>query len=187
MSAVIDEFLECEGLRPQQIQRLLAAGVDLRDIESSADSTGLFLTRSDVVIDVDRRRFEFAKNSRLPVLAVPAIIIVALDRDAQPLDLIAWRDRKLSSWLGKAEMIGLEQLSQARLNEPFPIFVDPVDWLRNSRYGGVVVDLARTGPILRDEGRLLVDTPRARAELLGAMQLRLPHIDVRPTRKAVAA
>ena len=187
MSAVLDELMRCEPIKQAQIDKLRAAGVDVVAMAMATDGSGIGLSRDHVVIDVDRRRFEFGRHSRLDILAVPAIILLALDRDGEPLDLVCWRDRMLASWLGKAEILGLEQLCLARMDEPFPIFVDVLDWLRNGRYGAVPIDMKRAGPVLRDEGRLIVDNIATRVELLGSMRVQMPEITVRSTKVMVAA
>lgn len=180
------EFLRCQPLRPPQLQRLLLAGIDSLAIETSDDGTGLGLQRDDVVLDAGRRRFEFARYSRAAWLAEPAIIVLAFDEHAGPLDLVAWRGEQIASWLGRAPMLGWEQLAVARLTEPFPVFRDVLSWLKNDRYGIVPVDFKRAAGLLRDEAHLSVESADHRREIVNAMKPRLPVVEIRQAQMEAA-
>jgi len=183
-------FDRCDLLRQIDLDRFKAAGIPVMALVQSKFGRGRCLKRARVVLDSNGRRFEFERFSRYHIDADEAFILMALDRDGEPVDLVAWRAEPsgfLGSWLGHAAMLGAEQLDLPRLGEPLRVYETPIEWLRDGREGVVVVDPSRAGPMLRDAGPIVVNSWIHKARLADMMTVKLPRIIVEPAVRAQAA
>ncbi len=184
MSAVDDivpEFERCDLLRQADLDRLKAADVPIMALVQSRFGQGRCLKRARVVLDSGGKRFEFERISRYHIDADPAFIVLALDLDGQPADLMAWRPDPrgfLASWTGRAPLLGAEQLEMPRLGEPLRVHETPLEWLRDGRQGVVVVDPKMAAPALIDAAPLAVSTPAFAVRLRSMLHRAPPKIVV---------
>jgi len=183
-------FDRCDRLRQIDLDRFKTAGIPIMALVQGKLGQGRCLKRANVVLDSSGRRFELERFSRYHIDADAGFILMALDRDGEPADLVAWRAEPsgfLASWLGRAAMLGAEQLDLSRLGEPLRVHETPIDWLRDGREGVVVVDPSRAGPMLRDAGPIVVNSWIHKARLADLMTVKLPRIIVDPAVQAQAA
>ena len=122
---------------------------------------------------------------------VAAILILARDATGDVADLVAWRprDEQIATLLGRAAMLGEEQLFDPVGDLPVAVCRTPLEWLQADRRGVVILDADRAGRILIEApGRLAVaDTAQAK-RLAGIMTrpCRLERIVMPKGRKAAA-
>jgi len=187
---VVPEFERCDLLRQIDLDRFKASGIPTMALVEGKLGLGRCLKKARVVLDSSGRRFEFERFSRFHTDADAAFIVLALDRDGEPADLVAWRAEPsgfLALWLGQVGLLGEENLDGARFGEPLTVHPDPMSWLRCGREGVVVVDAIRAGPLLRQTGEMVVDSHRERNRLNAIMRVDLPKIIVRSHIRVVAA
>ncbi len=178
---VVAEFERCDLLRQADLDRLKAAGVPIMAMVQSRFGQGRCLKRARVVLDSSGRRFEFERFSRFHIDADAAFIILALDLDGQPADLVAWRPDPrgfLGSWLGRAPLLGEEQLEMPRLDLPLRVHETPLEWLKHGREGVVVIDPKMAAPALIDAAPLAVSTPAFAVRLRNMLHRTPPRIVV---------
>ena len=175
------EWKRCATLRQADIDGFLSAGVDIVSLVQGFDGSGLAIQRDRVVVHPAGRRFEFSRFSRGAFLDVSAFILVALDREGEIVDLVAFRGGENSfagSWLGRTGMLGEEQLDRAR--DELRVHGDVLSWLRAGRQGVVVVDPVRAAPMLRDAGSMVVGSWEEKRRLADMLSVKLPPIAVEP-------
>jgi hypothetical protein len=104
---------------------------------------------SDTVVFLDGGTFEFARHARGGE-AERALLIPARDTLDDLSDIVAWSPEtgRITSWLGRARLLGEEQLAGFRLDDDAALTVhaDLFAWLADMRRGVVVVDPRRAGP-----------------------------------------
>jgi len=188
---VVPEFERCDLLRQIDLDRLKAAGIPTRAMVQSKFGLGRCLKRARVVLDSCGRRFEFERFSRFHIDADAAFIVLALDRDGQPADLVAWRPDPrgfLGSWLGRASLLGEEQVEMPRLDLPLRVHETPLEWLKHGREGIVVIDPKMAAPALIDAAPLAVSTPAFAVRLRNMLHRTPPKIvvDVQATKSEAA-
>ena len=179
------EWGRCAPLNQRDVDKFVASGVDPTVLVQGRTNSGVSIVRDRIT--TSPRRFEFGRYSRTEFLDGPAYIAVAFDREAEPVDLVAWRQGFVGSWLGRIGLLGEEQLDSPRFDEPLLVHPDTLSWLRAGRDGVVVVDPVRAAPLLRDAGPLEVADFGERKTLLDLMRIKLPDVVVRADRKVVAA
>lgn len=179
LDQVVPEFERCDMLRQIDLDRLKAAGIPIMALVQSRFGLGRCLRRDRVVID--GCRFEFERFSRYHIDADPAFIILALDLDGQPADLVAWRPDPrgfLGSWLGRTPLLGEEQVEMPRLDLPLRVHETPLGWLKHGREGVVVIDPTMAAPALIDAAPLAVSTPAFAVRLRNMLHRTPPRIVV---------
>jgi hypothetical protein len=145
-----------QGHTPRQatIDWFLSRDVPILALARSFDDGFDTLLIADVVF-LDVSRFEFARYGSKAADVRPACTFVARDAAGDVVDLVAWcRTGGPASWLGRAALLGEEQLWWPRLGEPLVVHPDPLSWLQASRRGVVIVDERQAAPLLRDAGVL---------------------------------
>lgn len=178
---VVPEFERCNLLRQIDLDRLKAAGIPTMALVQSKFGLGRCLKRARVVLDSSGRRFEFERFSRFHIDADPAFVVLALDCDGQPADLVAWRPDPrgfLASLIGRAPLLGAEQLEMPRLDLPLRVHETTLEWLRHGREGVVVVDPKMAAPALIDAAPLAVSTPAFAVRLRNMLHRTPPRIVV---------
>jgi len=181
MADPLDEWRRCDRLRQAEIDDLVRRGVGILALAMAEDGSGFCLARDRVVVDLNGWRFEFSRFSRSPWLDIEALIVLALDRDGEPVDLVAFSTEGapfVACWLGRVGLLGEEHLDGAWLDEPLRVHAGVLDWLRADRCGVVIVDKARAAPMLRDAGRLSVASWQEKRRLADMLAVKLPSIVV---------
>ena len=163
-SLVIPEEIEgrqIDGrlLRQMEIDFLRGQGVPAKTILK--DGWGRWsMIRTAAVVDIGRGRFDFAEDvADQAERGFRAYTVVACDRSGSPSDIVAWTPKLPSalSWLGRAAILGEEELSAPRLEGGLVVHRDALAWLQAGRTGIAPVLWDRLPPVLRDEGELLVE------------------------------
>ena len=182
------EWRACAHLRQSNIDRLLASGVPPLALAQGPCGVGFALARDRIVPHRAGRRFEFTRHDETAGEQVCALVVLALDVWGVPVDLVVFHAGVtpfVGSWLGRAGLLGEEQIRHAR--DILQVHATPLDWLRAGREGVCVVDPLRAAPMLRDAGTMAVATPHERRRLVETISVRLPPIIVRPTLGRAAA
>jgi hypothetical protein len=137
-------------------------------------------TRAGVVFR-EGSRFDFAAD--LPAdrddEVVSAMVLLALDEDSYPVDLVAWMAKpyRIGSWLGATPFLGAENLLAPRLGDGLKVFPTPMEWLKGERDGVVIVDPAEAKWVLVYEQLVVGDVTFAR-ELREKLSLPAPRISI---------
>jgi hypothetical protein len=134
----------------------------------------------DTVCFLSGGRFEFARDMRDASGDVLAVIIPALDKYCETIDLVAWSldTGAVATWRGEAVMLGEEQINAPRLDgDALWVFADAADWLRAGRRGVVVLDASRVRWRLAQEKLIVADAAFGR-RLRDALRLPEPLIFV---------
>ena len=185
---IISEWQACPHLRQVDIDRLIASGISPLALAEGPRGIGFALARDRIAPHRAAHRFEFLRHDATAGEEVCSFIVPALDAHGVPVDLIAFHAGAApftGSWLGRAGLLGEEQINRAR--DVLVVHATPLDWLRAGREGVCVVDPVRAAPMLRDAGRLEVGTYAERHRLLDLMKVSLPYVSVRGTERRVAA
>jgi len=113
----------------------------------------------------------------------PAVIFLARDELGDPLDLFAWNPLtgRVAAYLWRAPVLGLETSWSARIADDgaLPVYSSMWSWLKGGREGLLIADLDRALPILRDAGKLVVETVDLGIEITNMLDARNPKIVVR--------
>jgi len=98
------------------------------------------LTEPDPVLTA---RVAFTKTGTFDVVSVDeegvrALLILCHGVVGEPNDIAAWPPRtgNIGMWLGRAGLIGEDEILQPRLGAPLRIFREPLWWLKSGRRGG---------------------------------------------------
>ena len=121
MADPLQEWRRCNRLRQADIDDFVRSGVGILALAIAEDGSGFCLARDRVVVDPNGWRFEFSRFSRSPWLDVEAFVILALDRDGEPVDLVAFPVEGVpftATWLGKLGLLGEDQIEGPRLGDP---------------------------------------------------------------------
>jgi hypothetical protein len=110
----------------------------------------------DDVVWLPRKTFEFSRHKKAEETA-SACTFVVRDQFVEPLDIVAWQATtgRTATWLGRASLMGEDQLFAPRLAEGLQVHETPLEWFRERRAGVVVIDKARAAPKLREAAPLL--------------------------------
>jgi hypothetical protein len=132
---------------------------------------------ADIVV-TGRASFEWRRAGRndTPEPA-KALIWLALDISANPVDVIAWQPSTgvLSTLEGTLDIADETILSQFD-GLPIPVHFDALAWLQAERRGALVTDQTRRGGILRFQPRLSVATRDDAARLHALIATKPPRI-----------
>jgi hypothetical protein len=131
----------------------------------------------DDVVWHTQNAFEFARYSKAKK-ADSACTFLVRDSLGFPLDIVAWQATtgRIATWLGRASMIGEDQIFAPRLTEGLPVFETPLGWFQEGRVGVVVIDKARAAPRLRDASPLLASSFEHGKKLNAMLRLPPPRI-----------
>ncbi len=182
------EWCACARLRQADLDHLRAAEVSVLALAGDLEGGGFCVMRDRIVPHVSAHRFEFSRHDATAGEGVPALIVLALDSNGDPTDLVAFRNGPapfIGSWLGRIGMLGEDGLWRAR--DALTVHATPLDWLRAERRGVCVVDPVWAAPKLRDAGTMEVGSQAERRRLADMLTVRLPDIRVRPTIRSAAA
>lgn len=148
---------------------------------------GFDFVKIDDVVWLSHGNFEFGRFSK-GKKGDSACTFVVRDVCGDPLDIIAWQAKtgRLASWLGRASMLGEDQLFAPRLTDGLPVFQTPLEWFRERRRGVVVIDKRRAAPRLRDAAPLLAMSFEHGKKLQEALRVTPPRILVPATASEVA-
>jgi len=115
--------------------------------------------RLDDVVFLPRGAFEFSRY-KLDFPAEPALTFVCWDAFGDPQDICAWQTAtgKIATWMGRAALLGEDNLNAPQLDDGLHVHRDALDWFRAKRYGVVILDRQRAAPILRDAGTLIASS-----------------------------
>jgi hypothetical protein len=182
---ISDRYFRCQHLRQRDLDRLVDAGVP-HEASYQPDS----IAKSSVVFGSEYL-FDFAEELYDPSGAGEAYIFVARNEFGDLWDLVAWQPKsgRLASWLGRASLLGGENVFRPRLSANGGIVVhdSPLSWLCAKRTGIVILHAGRAAGLLCDVGPLIV-SDRARAgRLRTSLTRKPPRILVAPQNVARAA
>jgi hypothetical protein len=117
-----------------------------------------------------------------------ALTFLVRNRLGELQDVVAWQPKtgRVATLLGRACMIGADQLDAPRLGEGLRVCEDTLQWLQARRMAVVILDPKRALPQLLDVGPLLAASFEHGRELREMLELSLPPILVpsEPRREA---
>jgi hypothetical protein len=185
---LLDEFFQhARPLSARLLDRLLAKGISADAVFGSGrmayrDGDRMrpnSIMSADIVV-TGRASFEWRRAGRndTPEPA-KALIWLALDIAANPVDVIAWQPSTgaISTLEGTLDIADETVLSQFD-RQPVPLHFDALAWLQAERRGALVTDQTRRGGILRFQPRLSVATREDAARLRALVRIDPPKITV---------
>ena len=130
----------------------------------------------DDVIFLDNGCFEFCRYREGKI--EPALTFVCWSHDGVAEDVCAWQATtgKIATWLGRAAMLGEDNIAAPRLGDGLAVHDGPLAWLKSNRDGVVILDRGRAAPMLRDAGTLLVASLEEAKRLRRTLAVALPTI-----------
>jgi hypothetical protein len=140
----------------------------------------------DDIVWLPRKTFEFARYKKTDDTTTACTFLVR-DQFVEPLDIVAWQatSGRVATWLGRASMMGEDQLFAARPVEGLQVHETPLDWFRQHRAGVVVIDKIRAASKLRDAAPLLASSFEYGKKLQEMLRITPPQILV-PSTTAIA-
>lgn len=139
------------------------------------------------VVPADGGLFEWAGDEAED--ALPCILFLARDEIGEASDIVAWEPTSgfLAGWLGRCVALGEDSILAPRLGERLPVFRTPLGWLRNRRFGLVLVgDDRACARRLIDVGTLQGEDAEHRHEMYRRLRMPPPVI-TSPRRDRVSA
>jgi hypothetical protein len=181
---ILAEHTLGESLTGDVLAALIGEGVDMAAICRRVERGALDPPRLDRVVLVADLRFEFARHRHGDNRG--AMTFVCRDEIGDPIDMAAWSPpRPVALWLGRAAMLGAENLFGPRMTEGLAVHASPLEWLRAACRGVVVVDPERARGLLHRAQPLEVASIAHGRELRRVMEVKPPKILVsRGLRKA---
>jgi hypothetical protein len=130
----------------------------------------------DDVVFLDNGCFEFSRYREDKSRG--ALTFVCWSQDGIAEDVCAWQATtgKIATWLGRARMLGEDNLLGPRLDGALMVHADPLEWFRANRSGVVILNRARAAPLLREAGTLAVSTLEIAKKLKKVLAVELPAI-----------
>jgi hypothetical protein len=184
--SLLSEFFEhAKPLSARLLDRLIGRGISADAVFGSdrmayRDGDRMrpnSIMSADIVV-TGRASFEWRRAGRndTPEPA-KALIWLALDISANPVDVIAWQPSTgvLSTLEGTLDIADETILSQFD-GLPIPVHFDALAWLQAERRGALVTDQTRRGGILRFQPRLSVATRDDAARLHALIATKPPRI-----------
>jgi hypothetical protein len=138
----------------------------------------------DDIVWLPRMTFEFARYKKSDEITAACTFLIR-DLLADPLDIVAWHPTtgRVATWLGRAALMGEDQLFAPRLADGLQVHETPLEWFRERRAGVVVIDKIRAAPKLRDAAPLLTPSFEYGKKLQEMLRITPPQILV-PSRTA---
>lgn len=174
LSEVLTAYSQfCRDLRPSEIEKL---GIDAKLLHYN-ERRRLFKVKAARIVWVSNR-FEFGECPE----SVGATIFVARDDSLDVADLVAWApaDGRLAAWIGSVAMLGQENVTLPRIGpEPLAVWPSPREWLAADREGVVIVDAAKSLPILYAGSPISVGTKEEQKGLMMQWRPQVPEIVIR--------
>jgi hypothetical protein len=133
--------------------------------------------RLDDVVFLPRGAFEFSRyKSDYP--AEPVLTFVCWDALGDPQDICAWQPvtGKIATWIGRAALLGEDNLNAPQLNGGLHVHPDALAWFRAKRSGVVIVDPRRAAAMLRDAGTLIASSTEHGRKLKKILDVPPPRI-----------
>jgi hypothetical protein len=130
----------------------------------------------DDVVFLDNGCFEFSRYREGKPGA--ALTFVCWSQDGVAEDVCAWQATtgKIATWLGRARMLGEDNLLSPRLDGALMVHADPLEWFKANRSGVVILNRERAAPPLREAGMLAVGSLEAAKKLKKLLAVELPAI-----------
>ncbi|HEV2572009.1 MAG TPA: hypothetical protein VGU72_09750 [Beijerinckiaceae bacterium] len=188
MDEIMAAFWEnTSALRQSDIDWLRSQKIGTDAIAHDPGEYGYLLSRANVVFDDDGGAFSFA-SEQPDIAATAAYVLPVRDEDGEVVDLIAWRpkDHVIAAWRRYVTVAGLQNVYAPRMGEALPVYLDPLDWLRNGREGVVIADSAGAVFALRDAGSLAAHSRQQARHLRRAFASLNPRIITQSARKEAA-
>lgn len=177
----LDPIAETERLQPLRdvdIRWFIDRNVPPLALAKGGCGPLAFVARDQV--GFDDGRFEFARYSHNRADVVPAYVVPVFDQHHEPLDLVAFRPGKVGSWLGRACLVGEEQVLLERVDDDaLDIFENTLDWLRHGRTGCVILDPLRAAWVLHGAGPIRARNIEHGHKLSVALSVPPPKIVIR--------
>lgn len=150
------------------------------------DADGFLSTVGCAGATFSTRYFDFAAER--PDGANKSMIFVARDHVGEPVNLIAWCPRvdRIASAEGRVTLLGEQDVSATRLDEPLQIFRSPIGWLKAGRRGAVIVRKSNAWRILEGVTVLAEDVDHG-LELRKVLAVPAPVVVVRAPAERLAA
>lgn len=171
---------------PALIRWLRAQGVSARAL--SQPELPAF---APVAFDARRPWFDFEDELHDDRPLTSALIFIARDEFGDKVDLVAWSQKtsRVASWLGRASLLGANEVFAARLVDEgaLKVFATPLEWLQAERRGVVIVDEKRAGELLRLVSPLFTNDVDLGCRLEKITRAPAPRILVRRIDAEVAA
>jgi hypothetical protein len=127
----------------------------------------------------DDAGFEFEHHTDTEA-GVRAYLILITDHQGVARDVVAWvpKQRRLTTWLGRAWALGEEAVFSPRMSEhqALPVWRSPINWLRAGRKGVCLVRPQAAVHYLHDAGPLLAEDAAHGAELKQLLTRPAPRI-----------
>lgn len=146
------------NLKQQDIDGFVSQGVP--PLALARNRIGLFdWVLVDYVAFLPESSFEFHRHMQSEKAELAYTVLVR-DVCGDLIDIVAWQPTagRLATWLGRAGLLGAEQLYGPRLEGVLAVQESPLDWLRAFRNGVVVIDEQRAAGWLRDAEPLAVSS-----------------------------
>jgi hypothetical protein len=165
-------------LTQQDLDGFKRAGVGLRAL---AFPDMVFKAR----VLFDGRFFDIAHPDEA---GVSAFILPVRNQFEDMIDVLAWRGGKICTLLGRAWILGEENLYAPRIihGGALPVWRSPLPWLMAERTGVVILDYQKAALNALDFGPLLAEDAAHRAFLRQRLTIPLPRI-LLPSSAEVAA
>jgi len=187
---LVAEFLRCDPLSVEVRAALCRAGVDLdaicrRRVEQIAWTDP---PRQDYVVCLGENRFEFARY-RPTARNSLALIFTVRNHLGDLIDLVACTGsaRRPALWCARGCLLGEESLFSPRIREGLPVHPTPMEWLRASCRGVVILDAEKSKHLLYRAQPLEAATTNHGRELRAIMEVKPPRILVpAPTNRRAA-
>jgi len=176
------------GRTPHQaaIDWLGARGVPPMALARSYAGEFTFVNLDDVVF-LDGGAFEFGRYCD-KAEPEPALTILARDVCGDACDIVAWaaNANRIATWLGRAALLGEDELWRPRLSDGLAVHAGMLPWLQAHRCGVVILDKLRAAPLLRETGTLMVSSMEQGRTLRKMLELPPPCILVPASRQMAA-
>lgn len=177
LGAPLNEYRACRGLKDNEIERLITLGVPPAALGGSYHE-GEFAIAADLVV-FDGDHFEFARYCDGEPTA--SFIFLVRNEHGDLADLAAWvpATGQLVTWLGHVAMLGEQNTLAPRIGDPLAVHETPLEWLKASRDGVVLIHELIARPILQAAAPLATGTIAHGLRLRHQLAMQAPRILVR--------
>jgi hypothetical protein len=175
---ILAEHALGESLTTDVLAALIRKGVNVTAIHRRVQQGALDGLRLDRVIYVDDRHFEFPQHHSGDDAG--AMTFICRDHLGDPIDIAAWSPHVpiLASWLGRAALLGEQNLFTPRMSDGLRVYPTPLEWLQHACCGVVVIEPTKAAPLLRRAEPLQAASIEHGRELRRMLEVRRPRIFV---------